>query len=74
MITFEAKLEYVLKMIINRRQVKIKPLIKPIPKIVAIEKTLFWNNIPKLNKVNKVPMIQLPIKDFKANKLVFPSP
>ena len=46
----------------------------PTPKIVAIENTFVENNIPLVKSVNKMAMMQLPIKDFSAKISVLPMP
>ena len=60
--------------IIKKREDRTNPLTNPMPKMVAIENTFVGNNIPFVKRVDKMPMMQLPIKDFRARKSVLPMP
>ena len=60
--------------IIKKKEDSTNPLTNPTPKIVAIENTFVENNIPLVKSVNKMAMMQLPIKDFSAKISVLPMP
>ena len=60
--------------IIKKKEDSTNPLTNPTPKIVAIENTFEENNIPLVKSVNKMAMMQLPIKDFSAKISVLPMP
>ena len=60
--------------IIKKKEDNTNPLTNSTPKIVAIENTFEENNIPLVKSVNKMAMMQLPIKDFSAKISVLPMP
>ena len=57
----------------NMRVVAV-PKVKPIPKMVATEKTLVSNSIPLEKSKNRVTIRQFPRRAFKASKSVRPKP